>query len=131
MFGRVDDAAVAGDNISKAQRLPQDIAVNPTAPPARALSRLIGQSPTQNAAMQADIAAARAQGATGFRVNQQQVNAASQRVGVNRPDLQYTDINGRRIYVEYDIPGSKRGPAHKVRILANDPSGDVILRTVK
>lgn len=111
-------------------RLLQDINVNPTAPPARALNRPIGQSPTQNAAIQADIAAARAQGATDFRVNQQQVNAAGQRVGVNLPALQYTDANGRRVYVEYDTSSSTRGPGHRTRILANDPNGTVILRTV-
>jgi hypothetical protein len=116
--------------VARPPRLLQDINVNPTAPPVRALNRPIGQSPTQNAAMQADIAAARAQGATDIRVNQQQVNAAGQRVGTNRPDLQYTDANGRRVYVEYDTTSSTRGPGHQTRILANDPNSTVILRTV-
>ncbi|WP_068079637.1 RHS repeat-associated core domain-containing protein [Novosphingobium rosa] len=112
-------------------RLPQDIAVNPKPPAALSLRRPIGQSPTQNAAMQADIAAARAEGATDFRVNQQQVNAAGERVGVNRPDLQYTDANGKRVYVEYDTPSSTRGPGHEVRLKSNDPDGHVILKTVR
>lgn len=111
-------------------RLPQDVAVDPNPPQALPLNRPVGLSPTQNAQVQADIAAARAQGATDFRVNQQQVNAAGQRVGTNRPDLQYTDANGRRVYVEYDTPASTRGPAHQQRILSNDPNGDVILKTV-
>jgi hypothetical protein len=111
-------------------RLPQDINVNPTAPGALPRNRPIGASPTQNAAMQADIAAAEAQGARDFRVNQQQVNGAGQRVGVNRPDLQYTDANGSRVYVEYDTSTSTRGPGHRDRILANDPNGRVILKRV-
>ncbi len=111
-------------------RPPQDINVNPTAPPVRPLNRCIGNSPPQNAAMQVDIVAARAQDATDFRVNQEQVNAAGQRVGTNRPDLQYTDANGRRVYVEYDTTSSTRGPGHLTRIMANDPNGTVILRTV-
>ena len=113
-----------------APRLPQDINVNPVPPNPMALTRPIGQSATQNAALQADIAAARRAGATDFRVNQQQVNAAGQRVGTNRPDLQYTDANGRRVYVEYDTTGSIRGPGHQTRITANDANGTVILRTV-
>ncbi|OWK30950.1 DUF4123 domain-containing protein [Sphingomonas mucosissima] len=113
-----------------APRLPQDLRVNPTPPAPLPLRRPIGQSPTQNAAMQSDIAAARAAGATDFRVNQQQVNASGQRVGTNRPDLQYTDANGRRVYIEYDTSSSTRGPGHQTRINSNDPSGQVILKEV-
>ena len=120
----------SGNAAPTAPRLSQDINVSPTVPPVRSLSRPIGQSPTQNAALQADIAAARAQGATNFRVNQQQINVAGQRVGVNRPDLQYTNADGARVYVEYDTTSSIRGPGHRTRILANDPNGIVILRTV-
>lgn len=67
-------------------------------------------------------------GANDFRVNQQQVNAAGQRVGINKPDLQYTRADGVRIYVEYDnvtpstFPNTPRGPGHADRILANDPN---------
>ena len=100
-------------------------------PSALPLNRPIGRSPIQNATLQADIAAARAAGGRNFRVDQQQVNAAGARVGHNRPDLQYTDASGKRIYVEYDAPTSSRGPAHEVRIKSNDPDGDVILKTVK
>lgn len=112
------------------QRLQQDINVNPTPPPARPLNRPVSKSPTQNAEVQRDIAAAQAQGGRDFRVNQQQVNAQGQRVGTNRPDLQYTDANGRRVYIEYDTTSSTRGPAHQTRIQANDPNGRVILKTV-
>lgn len=113
-----------------APRLPQDVAVNPNPPQALPLNRPVGASPTQNAQVQADIAAARADGATDFRVNQQQVNAAGERVGTNRPDLQYTNADGQRVYTEYDTPQSTRGPGHETRLNANDPDGIVILKTV-
>jgi len=112
-------------------RLPQDVAVNPKPPKPLPTTRPIGLSRTQNARLQADIARLKGEGATDFRVNQQQVNAAGERVGTNRPDLQYTDANGRRVYVEYDTPSSTRGPGHEARIKANDPAGKVELETVK
>jgi hypothetical protein len=80
--------------------------------------------------MQADMAAAEAAGGTDFRVNQQQVNAQDQRVGINRPDLQYTDASGQRVYVEYETTSSTRGPAHEARLKANDPSGKVDIEVV-
>jgi hypothetical protein len=86
--------------IVASKRLPQDIAVGSTPPSALPTTRPIGRSATQNAAKDADVAAAQAAGATDIRVNQQQVNAAGERVGVNRPDLQYTDANGNRVYIE-------------------------------
>ncbi|MDO4898247.1 MAG: hypothetical protein Q3965_02960, partial [Rothia sp. (in: high G+C Gram-positive bacteria)] len=54
-----------------------------------------------------------------IRIDQQQVNAAGQRVGINRPDLQYT-LEGKRYYIEYDRSSSGRGPHHAARIKAND-----------
>lgn len=90
----------------------------------------MGQSPTQNAEVQADIAQAQAEGASDIRMNQQQVDAAGNRVGTNRPDLQYTDANGNRVYVEYDTTSSTRAAGHEVRTMANDPNGTVILKTV-
>lgn len=114
------------ENTPIAPRLSQDIAVNPLAPKALGLERPIGSSPTQNARLQADIQVAYDSGAKDVRVNQQQVNADGARVGINRPDLQYTDRNGQRIYVEYDTKISTRGVPHEVRILSNDPSGKVI-----
>jgi len=52
------------------------------------------------------------------------------RVGINRPDLQYTLPNGMRVYIEYDTATSGRGIPHANRILANDPQGIVILKTI-
>jgi len=113
----------------RAARLPHDVAVHRTAPPPLPLNRPIGLSPTQNAQLQRDITAIRSKGATDIRVNQEQVTAGGDRVGRNRPDLQYT-LSGKRFYIEYDTSRSQRGLGHQQRILANDPSGTVILKTV-
>jgi hypothetical protein len=112
-------------------RLPQDTRVNPTAPDLRATTRPVGKSATQNARAQADIAKALAKDAEDVTVNQHQVNASGQRVGVNRPDVQYTDRNGKRVYIEYDKPGSPRGQGHRNRIRENDPNGKIISKTVR
>ena len=112
-----DEGAVA----STATRLAQDIEVNPVAPRALPLNRPVGGSASQNAFVQDRIASLQGSGATDFRVNQQQVNINGTRVGMNRPDLQYT-LKGQRYYEEFDIPSSTRGPFHRARILANDPA---------
>jgi hypothetical protein len=110
-------------------RLPRDIAVNPTAPrPLDTTGRSIGRA-SHNRALQADIDAL-PRGAEDIRVNQQQVNALGQRVGINRPDLQYT-LNGQRHYVEYEGPDNPRGAAHEARIKANDPGAEFELRFVR
>jgi hypothetical protein len=57
------------------------------------------------------------------------VNAAGERVGISRPDLQYT-LDGRRYYYEYEGAGNPRGAAHEARIRANDPTGAFRLRIV-
>jgi RHS repeat-associated protein len=131
-LGRVEEAGadVSEGGSAVVPRLPQDIAVNPTAPEALSTDRAIGQSVTQNAAAQDDIAALKAQGYTDIRVNQQQVNAAGERAGVNRPDVQATSPTGQRVYIEYDTDASTRGPDHLGRILANDPNGMVVLKNV-
>lgn len=109
-------------------RVAQDIAVNSRAPAALPTSgRSIGRA-SHNRALQQDIANLPS-GARDIRVNQQQVNAAGQRVGINRPDLQYT-IDGRRYCIEYEGIGSPRGPSHTTRIIANDPDAVVIVREV-
>ena len=123
-------AATGGSNNAQASQLPQDAAVSSTPPAALDTNRPVGRSATQNAAKDADVAAAEAAGATDIRVNQQQVNAAGDRVGINRPDLQYTDANGQRVYVEYDTSSSNRAAGHQCRIQANDPDGRVLLKTV-
>jgi LysM domain len=138
-LGRVDNATITAPLLLPAPnrvRLPQDIAASPNAPVAlNVRGRTVGGSAAQNAALRADIRAAKLDGGRNFRVNQQQVNAAGQRVGINRPDLQYTRLDGKRMYIEYDnrtpgtFPNTPRGPAHLERILANDPNGLVELRS--
>ncbi|MGO8689681.1 MAG: RHS repeat-associated core domain-containing protein [Thermoguttaceae bacterium] len=104
-------------------RLPRDVNVNPEPPSALPTDRPVGPSACQNAQAQADIQAAKNAGAEDIRVNQQQVNADGERVGVNRPDTQMTQ-DGYRVYDEYqnpnDVPG---GEAHMERTFANDPNG--------
>jgi RHS repeat-associated protein len=112
-------------------RLAQDAGVKPNAPPPLALTRRIGSSMGQHAQLQADIAAALAQGATNVRVNQQQLDAAGNRTGTNRPDLQYTRPDGTRVHIEYDTPWSDRGLPHANRLLANDPTAVVETKTIK
>jgi hypothetical protein len=108
-------------------RLRQDLAVKPEVPDLLPLERPISPSPRQNAQLQRDIDYLDKVGAENIRVNQQQVTLSDgQRVGINRPDLQF-DYLGRRYHVEYDSPASGRGPGHQERLTANDPSADIIL----
>jgi RHS repeat-associated protein len=108
-------------NANGATRLARDVAVNPRAPAIRPTAgRSIGRA-SHNQALQRDLANLPAQ-AKDIRVNQQQVNALGERVGINRPDLQYT-LNGQRYYIEYEGIGAPRGASHISRLLANDPLG--------
>ncbi|AKJ08024.1 hypothetical protein [Archangium gephyra] len=94
------------------------------------MKRPISSSPSQNEQLQADIEYLRELGARNIRVNQQQVTVRNlQRVGTNRPDLQF-DYKGRRYHVEYDTPTSGRGPGHQSRITSNDPNAETILLIV-
>jgi len=111
-------------------RLPQDKTVNPVPPRANNGNGTVGPNANQNVQLKADIAAARAQGATDIRVNQQQVSAQGVRVGINRPDLQYT-LNGTRYIVEYESSNPGRSAAHTERIGANDPNAVVTVKYVK
>ena len=126
--------ALVGNNptqrVAPGPRLPQDAAVRPKVPRVLSADRPISSSPTQNAQMQADIRYLRNLGARNIRVNQQQLIVRDgQRVGANRPDLQF-DYNGRRYHVEYDTPTSGRGPGHQSRITSNDPDAETILLIV-
>ncbi|XXF78224.1 hypothetical protein P2318_00260 [Myxococcaceae bacterium GXIMD 01537] len=122
--------ALTGHNptprVAPGARLPQDVAVSPTVPEPLKTSRPIGSSPTQNAQLQADIKYLRSIDARNIRVNQQQLKLENgQRMGINRPDLQF-DYNGRRYHVEYDTPTSDRGHGHQSRLTSNDPNAEVI-----
>lgn len=126
--------ALAGNNatrpVAPGPRLPQDVAASPRVPAVKPLKRPIGPSPTQNAQLQVDIDYLRSIGARDIRVNQQQLEVENlQRVGINRPDLQF-NYGGRRYHVEYDSPASGRGAGHQLRITSNDPNAEVILLIV-
>ena len=126
--------ALTGNNptgpVAAGARLPQDVAVSPQVPGVKPLQRPVGSSPTQNAQLQVDIQYLRDMGARNIRVNQQQLTVDNgQRVGVNRPDLQF-DYNGRRYHVEYETPMSGRGPGHQARLTSNDPDAEIILLLV-
>ncbi len=108
-------------------QLARDANVNPEPPGAlETEGRAIGPNQYQNETVQQDIAEARAQGAEDVRLNQQQINGTNTRVGINRPDLQYT-LNGQRYYTEYDISEAS-AETHYDRILANDPAAKVTLK---
>jgi len=126
--------ALGGNNptlpVAAGPRLPRDVAVSPKVPELRRLNRPIGSSQSQNAQLQADVEYLQNLGARNIRVNQQQLTMdGSQRVGLNRPDLQF-DYNGRRYHVEYDSPTSGRGPSHQSRLTSNDPDAETILLIV-
>ncbi len=132
------NAALIGGAIGAAgalpARTPRDVAVNPEAPAVRPLGRPIGR-PSHNVALREEIERALAEGASDFRVNQQQITSATAegpgvRVGANRPDLQYTNASGRRVFFEFDAPPPTRAVPHAFRLLANDPSAVVYLRTL-
>ncbi|MGH3368797.1 MAG: type II toxin-antitoxin system VapC family toxin [Nocardioidaceae bacterium] len=71
---RAPDVAIGPRVAPNTARLAQDIAVSPTAPRALPLNRRVGGSATQNQFVQSRIASLQEQGATAFRVNQQQAN---------------------------------------------------------
>lgn len=123
--------ALSGKNptppVAAGSRLPQDATVIPRVPAPRQTNRAISSSTSQNAQLQADIQYLRTVGARNIRVNQQQLTVRNeQRVGINRPDLQF-DYNGRRYYVEYDTPASGRGSQHQSRLTSNNPDAEIIL----
>lgn len=126
--------ALTGKNptlqVRAGSRLPQDAAVNPKVPKRLPQDRPIGASQSQNAQLQVDVTYLKDNGAGNIRVNQQQAtHHEGQRVGINRPDLQF-DYMGRRYHVEYETPTSGRGPGHQQRSTSNDPDAEVIILIV-
>lgn len=126
--------ALTGKNptppVAAGPRLPQDAAVSPKVPKPLSTERSISPNTNQNAQLQADLRFLRNIGAKNIRVNQQQVTVENgERVGINRPDVQF-DYNGRRYHVEYDTHASGRGPGHQLRSTSNDPDAEIILLIV-
>jgi hypothetical protein len=107
--------------------LRQDVTVKPKVPKLLPRGRPISPSARQNAQLQRDIEYVKNElQAENIRVNQQQLTLDNgQRVGINRPDLQF-DYKGQRYHVEYDSPTSGRGPGHQSRLTANDPEALII-----
>ena len=116
---KLEDVASAG---KAAKRLAQDARVNPKAPILKDTVRPISKSPSQNAFKDQLVEELEKMDARDVRVDQQQVNYTGKRVGINRPDVQWSS-NGKRYYLELERPGSPRGQMHVDRIRANDPSG--------
>jgi hypothetical protein len=133
-FRRIVDDIIAARGPVRLQRDIDRQALNRT-PRASTRSR-IGTDAVQAQALRDELRQLALRNVDDIRVNQEQVNAAGARVGLNRPDLQYTDEQGRRVYVEYDRPlcgdrnRSKRGALHEQRIKANDPKAVIILRLI-
>ncbi|MFD1709578.1 hypothetical protein ACFSF0_03095, partial [Ottowia flava] len=125
------DEVIIGSGRALGARLPQDVEVSPVSPQRLDLEdRVVGKSPTQNAVMRADVAMLERMGVREIRINQQHINGNNVRVGINKPDVQGTLPDGRRIVIEYDTDKSNRGAAHAARALNNDPSIIVILKRV-
>jgi len=119
-------------NPSTVPRNPLDIAAerdNPIPPPANRGKSSISSSPPQNADAQNWVQQLYNIGAEDIRANQEQVNGAGIRVGINKPDLQFK-YRGQRYYVEWDDPGSTRGIPHAQRIQANDPAAMDVLQLI-
>jgi hypothetical protein len=122
------------------------IPVGPEAPEALPLDRPVSRSALQNTDVQGDLllleADLQAAGATidhttpphdlEARINQRQVTSGPDptQTGTNRPDLQATLPDGRKVYIEYDRAPGTRAMDHAQRILANDPTAIVILKIV-
>ncbi len=66
--------------------------------------------------------------AINIRKNQTQVDVKGNKVGNNRPDVQY-DIDEKHINVEFDAKPTN-GTKHQQTILKNDPNAIVILNTI-
>ena len=67
--------------------------------------------------------------ATNVRKNQTQVDVNGNKVGNNRPDVQY-DLNGEHYNVEFDTKATN-GYNHQKTIQANDPNSHVILKPIE
>lgn len=81
-----------------------------------------------DAAIDAEIVRLRQDPAvTNIRKNQQQVDINGNKVGTNRPDIQF-DKNGQHHCVEFDMNPSNGGK-HGTVIQGNDPNARVQLRT--
>ena len=92
--------------------------------------RKVGRTKSQNDDLIAYVEQLKKEGVDDIRIDQQQVDIHGQKIGSNRPDLQFTK-DGKRYYVEWDRTTSGREIGHAERIAANDPNhGGIELRIV-
>jgi hypothetical protein len=91
------------------------------APPANGGNAAPHGAPDHDQAIDDKSAEVSDQGATDIRKNQAQVDAQGNKVGTNRPDLQWTDVNGNRNAQEWGRSDG-RLQQQKGGILCNDPS---------
>lgn len=120
--------------IRSVSRKPQDIAIEQNNPNPPAAKKLV-QSVKPKVKKPLFRVLSRDADVQDIRVNQQQVNASGTRVGINRPDLQFSRWNRvtnvlERFYLEWDRSSSGRGMAHAKRSLANDPDVIMLLFTL-
>ena len=78
--------------------------------------------PKHDAAIDSKAAEARAAGAKNIRKNQAQTDANGNKVGDNRPDLQY-DLNGTHYNIEFDNTDAG-SQAHQQVLPQNDPNAN-------
>ena len=83
-----------------------------------------------NDAIDKKIEQVRKEGGTDIRKNQQQVNAKGERVGTNRPDVQWNDANGKHHCWEVDH-NPNNSAYHGSVIPRNDPNAIVELQILK
>jgi hypothetical protein len=132
-FPEVQSSRRARDIARESQgSLPEPLPLTEQTPSGQSRTRPVGGSNRQNIDVQGDAALLAAAGCTEVRINQQQTTAGegATAVGTNRPDVQGTLPNGRRVHIEYDRAPPSRALAHAKRILANDPTAIVILKVV-
>ncbi|BGE87347.1 hypothetical protein Ms3S1_37830 [Methylosinus sp. 3S-1] len=82
-----------------------------------------------NKAIDDKVAEIKAEGARDIRKNQAQVDAEGNKVGSNRPDLQWTDSRARRHVLEVGR-NNARLQRQKDRISCNDPNCDVTTKYI-
>ena len=88
------------------------------------INLLHDRSVSQREWIQQRLAYLRTFGACDLRVDQQQVSATRQRVGINRPDIQYT-LGGQRFYEVLQSSTSQQDISSVDQSLSNDSDGTI------
>lgn len=96
--------------------------VSPIPPRPLDINLLCDRSISQREWIQQRLAYLRTFDACDLRVDQQQINATRQRVGITRPDIQYT-YQGRRFYELLQASTSQQDISPVDQSLSNDSDG--------